>query len=146
MSGFSEEILDEINKLVFDENDDGLLDKIVQVDRNDLGQISKVILDFEGDNIPDIAVYFEYDSLGRVITKSLDTNLDNSINKIIKYQYDDNGNYTIFYDDNADGKTDFIEKTDDQGNVRIHDVRSKTQKFSEIIKDFVSELKSLKRK
>ena len=72
MSDLSKENEQEINELVFDENDDGFLDNVISFDRNSLGKITKVVLDFEWDDVPDMAIYFEYDNKGRIQRKLID--------------------------------------------------------------------------
>ena len=49
--------------------------------------------------------------------------------------YDENGKITTHYDDNADGKVDYIESTDENGKTTITDVRGTVQKIAETIKN-----------
>lgn len=127
----------ELNVLVFDENDDGMLDNIVSFERNEKGLVSKVLLDFDGDNTPECAVFFEYDEAGKLKKKSIDKNLSGKINAVIEYDYDENGNPIVLYDDDADGKVDFIESTNTDGGTVVDDVRSRKQKFTDILKDII---------
>ena len=86
------------------------------------------------DNIPDAAVFFEYSETGRVVKKSIDKNLSGVINAVVEYDYDENGNPVVLYDDDADGKIDFIERINEAGETAIDDIRSKKQKFTDILK------------
>jgi|GEM_PF-6208615 len=124
----------ELNVLVFDENDDGMLDNIVSFERNERGLISKVLLDFDGDNTPECAVFLEYDEIGKLKKKSIDKNLSGKINAVVEYDYDENGNPIVCYDDDADGKIDFIERKNAEGKTVVDDIRSRKQKFTDTLK------------
>ena len=124
-----------VENMVFDENYDGTLDKIVEYNKNEAGQIVSVSLDYDGDGTIDAKVYFEYDDGGRVVQKSIDKNVNGKIDSVAMYKYDASGNVSIHYDDNADGKVDYIETTDENGNTIIKDVRDKKQKIIETIKN-----------
>ena len=63
--------------------------------------------------------------------------MSGNINAIVEYVYDDLGNQTILYDDNADGKADFVEYKNELDNVELHDIRPKFQKFTDFLKDIV---------
>ncbi len=89
------------------------------------------MLDYNLDGTADCRVYFEYDNQNRVIRKSIDKNLSGVINSVVRYEYDREGNPTAYYDDNADGKTDYVETSD--GN--IEDVRDTSQKISDTAGD-----------
>ena len=115
----NEEQKNQLKILVFDENNDGSLDNIIEYATNEFGQVSEVLLDFDNDGKADFKVYFEYDEKGRLHKKLKDVNLSGKINTVELYEYDENGNLTIKYDDNADGKYDFIETPDGE----IKDIR-----------------------
>ncbi len=134
---FNTENLDELKGIVFDENDDGCLDDIVEFKKNSDGRIEEVSLDFNSDGIADAKLYFEYDNLGRLIKKSKDKNLSGKINSVTTYKYDENGKVSVYYDNNADGETDFIETFDKNGNSSIEDVRNTSKKIMETAKDII---------
>lgn len=138
---FNNEIRKELEGLVFDENEDGMLDNITAFERDERGLVSKVLLDFNGDNIPEVAVYLEYDEYGRVCKKSIDKNLSGKINASVEYRYDESGNPVMVYDDNADGKIDFVEHTNSSGKVVVEDLRNKSQKFTDLLKGLIGKEK-----
>ena len=139
---FIKEFINEQNKeelkiLVFDENDDGMLDNIVSFERDGAGRISKVVLDFEYDDIPDVTIYFEYDAQDRLKKKIIDKNMDGKANAVVEYDWDEQGNPIIRYDDNADGRIDFVERKDESETTHIDDVRPNTQKFTDFLGGFI---------
>lgn len=121
--------------LIFDENCDGSLDNIVDYSKDEFGNVISASLDFDGDGVADSKVYFEYDEQGRIVQKSMDKDSDGKIDSVAYYKYDDAGNVSVHYDDNADGKVDYIETTDENGETYIKDVRDRKQKIMETIKD-----------
>ncbi len=134
--------IEELQNLLFDENDDGSLDNIVEYSKNELGQVIAVSLDFDGDNKTDAKVYLEYDETGRIIKKSTDKNHDGKIDSVVTYEYVGKSKPVIHYDDNADGKTDYIESTDEKtGEIIITDVRGRKQRIVETIKDILPKFK-----
>ncbi len=120
---------------IFDENNDGSLDSIIDYKENAEGRLEEVSVDFDNDGKADAKIYFEYDASGRISKKSVDKNMSGNINYIQTYEYNENGTYSVHYDDNADGKTDFIETFDSSGNAKMEDVRSKSQKIKDSLKD-----------
>ena len=133
----SEKEIKELGCLLFDENEDGSLDNIVEYNKDEFGNIIAISLDFDGDGKADAKAYLEYDELGRIIKKSMDKNSDGKIDYVVTYLYDENGKITTHYDDNADGKVDYVESTDENGKTIITDVRGKTQKIMETIKNIL---------
>ncbi len=121
--------------LIFDENCDGSLDNIVDYSKDAFGNILSASLDFDGDGVADSKVYFEYDDQGRMVQKSMDKNSDGKIDSVAYYKYDEAGNVSVHYDDNADGKVDYVETTDADGKTVIKDIRDKKQKIMETIKN-----------
>ena len=65
----------------------------------------------------------------------MDKNSDGKIDSVIYYEYDENGKVSAKYDDNADGKVDYVEATDENGKTIITDVRGTVQKITETIKN-----------
>ena len=131
----NQEELQSIKCLVFDENEDGILDNIVEFTKNGLGRVATISLDYDGDGKIDTKIYLEYNDDGSISKKCIDKNLDGKIDAIEIYSYDENGFKTVQYDDNADGKIDFIEMTDENGETIIKDKRGNTQKIVETIKN-----------
>ena len=125
----------ELKNLLFDENEDGSLDNIVEYNKDEHGNIIAISLDFDGDGITDAKAYLEYDEHGKIVKKSMDKNSDGKIDYVVTYQYDENGKITTHYDDNADGKVDYVETTNENGETVITDVRGKKQKIMETIKN-----------
>ena len=125
----------DLKNLLFDENEDGSLDNIVEYNKDEYGNIVAISLDFDGDGIADAKAYLEYDNMGRIVKKSMDKDSDGKIDYVVTYQYDENGKITTHYDDNADGKVDYIESTDENGKTTITDVRGTVQKIAETIKN-----------
>ena len=128
----------ELNALkcfIFDENEDGKIDIIVEYTKDELGRIITVTLDYDNDGIPDSKIYLEYDAEGNICKKGIDKNLNGKIDSIVIFERDNQGNISVHYDDNADGKIDFIETTDENGNITIKDTRGTIQKVKETIKN-----------
>ena len=127
-----------IADFVFDENDDGIIDNIVEYKTDAFGRIIEICLDYDGDNVTDSKVFFEYGIDGKINKVYKDKNHDGIIDSIATYEYDSSGNKTVYYDDNADGKVDYIEKIDENGLTVIKDVRDFKQKIKETLKDIFS--------
>ena len=125
----------ELGCLLFDENEDGSLDNIVEYHKDEYGNIVAISLDFDGDGVADAKAYLEYDEQGRIVKKSMDKDSDGKIDSVVYYEYDENGKASAKYDDNADGKVDYVEATDENGKTTITDVRGRTQKIMETIKN-----------
>ena len=113
--------------LAFVRDENGFVDKDVKP-----RYYTKVAASSYGDAIEE---YFEYDEQGRIVQKSMDKDSDGKIDSVAYYKYDDAGNVSVHYDDNADGKVDYIETTDENGETYIKDVRDRKQKIMETIKD-----------
>ena len=64
----------ELSCLLFDENEDGSLDNIVEYNKDEHGNIVAISLDFDGDGVTDAKAYLEYDEQGRIVKKSMDKN------------------------------------------------------------------------
>jgi len=131
MENLNEEQAKELYFLAFDENEDGILDDIVEFSTNEQGLVSEVLIDYNHDYRADMKIYFEYDATGRLIKKSKDKNLNGEIDSIETYEYDENGKATIIYDDNADGKADYLETPDGE----IKDLRKKKDIILERIRN-----------
>ena len=134
---FSNEDLNAIKCLAFDENEDGVLDNIVGYKRNAQGRIVEISLDYDGDEMADSKIFFEYDLMGRILKKYTDKNHDGKIDAIVTFSYNDDGSVTKNYDDNADGKIDYVETVNKDGSSVIEDVRDLKQKIKETIQDIL---------
>lgn len=119
--------------LVFDEDTDGTIDSVIEYKTNGINQIISVSLDNDDDGNVDRKIFFEYDNEGRLSKKLKDSNNNGVIDSIVIYEYDQEGNVTVHYDDNADGKVDYIETKDNNGEIVITDVRDLKQKMLETL-------------
>ena len=119
----------ELSKFIFDENCDGSIDTILEYKKNDKGQICELTLDTDCDDIADCKIFLEYDSIGRIERKAVDKNLSGKINSVETYEYDELGNKVIKYDDNADGKIDYMTFVSPNGYESIVDLRSVKEKI-----------------
>ncbi len=120
---------------MLDDNEDGALDNIVGYKRDSSGRIVELSIDFDGDNMADSKIFIEYDNAGRIYKVYRDKNHDGTIDSVVIYEYGADETRTVQYDDNADGKIDYIEKIDESGLTTITDVRDFKQKFKEAFKE-----------
>ncbi len=121
--------------LIFDENFDGELDNVIEYKENEQGKICEVSLDYDKDGTADLKIFYIYDNVGRLYKKYIDSNLDGKIDSIQTFVFDENGKVTIEYDDNADGKVDYIEFENELGKTEIKDVRDIKTKLENMVKD-----------
>ena len=96
-----------IEVCIYDENNDGKMDRIITSEKDSRGNHTKTFVDEKADGKVDRVITSEYDDKGNEIRRSYDKNNDGKMDQIITFKYDDKGGrLRTSYDDDADGKID----------------------------------------